>query len=119
VTRQVAVLVDFDDAAKAPRVAGLYAEGRIEAGAGAAAVAMLADNSIVRSGPATHVWRVGKDGTLAKVAVQLGERDARSGEFPLKGGLAEGDVILRNPGSTLVDGQKVEFAKKAASAAAK
>jgi class 3 adenylate cyclase len=54
---------------------------------------------------------VGKDGTLAKVAVQLGERDARSGEFPLRGGLAEGDVILRNPGSALVEGQKVELAK--------
>ena len=116
VTRQVAVLVDFDDAAKAPRVAGLYAEGRIEGGSGAA-VAMLAEGAIVRSGQAAHVWRVGKDGKLAKVAVQLGERDARSGEFALKGGLAEGDVILRNPGSTLVDGQKVEFAKAAAPAA--
>jgi membrane fusion protein, multidrug efflux system len=114
VTRQVAVLVDFDDASKAPRVAGLYAEGRIEGGAAAAAVAMLPDGAIVRSGQAAHVWRVGKDGKLAKVAVQLGERDARSGEFALKGGLAEGDVILRNPGSTLVDGQKVEFAKAAA-----
>jgi RND family efflux transporter MFP subunit len=115
VTRQVAVLVDFHDAAKAPRVAGLYAEGRIEGGA--AAVAMLGEGSIVRSGAAAHVWRVGKDGTLSKVAVQLGERDARSGDFPLKGGLAEGDVILRNPGSMLVDGQKTELAKAAPVAA--
>jgi hypothetical protein len=78
---------------------------------------MLAEGAIVRSGQAAFVWRVGKDGKLAKVAVQLGERDARSGEFALKSGLAEGDVILRNPGSTLVDGQKVEFAKAAAPAA--
>ena len=35
VTRQVEVLVTFDDASKAPRVAGLYAEGRIE-GSGSA-----------------------------------------------------------------------------------
>jgi len=28
-------------------------------------------------------------------------------------GLSEGDRILRNPGSTLVDGQKVEFANAA------
>jgi RND family efflux transporter MFP subunit len=109
VTRQVEVLVSFDDAAKAPRVAGLYAEGRIEGSGGE--VAMLSEGAIVRSGEATHVWRVGKDSRLAKVAVQLGERDARSGDFPLQGGLAEGDVILRHPGSTLVDGQKVEFAK--------
>jgi membrane fusion protein, multidrug efflux system len=109
VTRQVEVLVAFDDAAKAPRVAGLYAEGRIDSGA--AAAPSLAEGAIVRSGTDTHVWRVGKDGVLAKVPVQLGERDARSGEFPVRGGVAPGDVILRNPGSALVAGQKVEFAK--------
>lgn len=110
VTRQVEVLVSFDDAAKAPRVAGLYAEGRIEGGG--AALPMLAEASVVRRGASdARVWRIGKDGRVALVPVQLGERDARSGELPLKGGLAEGDVILRNPGSTLVDGQKVEFVK--------
>jgi len=46
--------------------------------------------------------------------VQLGERDERSGEYPVKGGLADGDVILRNPGRTLVEGQRVEFAKATA-----
>jgi membrane fusion protein, multidrug efflux system len=113
-TRQVEVLVDFADAAKAPRMAGLYAEGRIEAG-GVAAL-MLADASIVRSEGQTSVWRV-RDGRIAKVAVQLGPRDERRGEFPVKGGLADGDVILRNPGTTLVEGQRVEFAKAAAPAA--
>jgi RND family efflux transporter MFP subunit len=117
-TRQVEVLVDFADAAKAPRMAGLYAEGRIEAN-GVAAL-MLADASIVRTGAQTAgqtaVWRV-KDGRIAKVAVQLGERDERRGEFPVKGGLVDGDVILRNPGTTLVEGQQVEFAGAAAPAA--
>jgi len=117
-TRQVEVLVDFADAAKAPRMAGLYAEGRIEAN-GVAAL-MLADASIVRTGAQTAgqtaVWRV-KDGRIAKVAVQLGERDERRGEFPVKGGLVDGDVILRNPGTTLVEGQQVEFARAAAPAA--
>ena len=110
-TRQVEVLVDFADAAKAPRVAGLYAEGRI--GAGGTATLMLADGAIVRDGGRTEVWRV-KDGRIGKVAVVLGERDERRGEFPVKSGLADGDVILRNPGSALVDGQKVEFARQAA-----
>ncbi len=109
VTRQVAVLVGFDDEARAPRVAGLYAEGRIDSGV--AAPATIAEGSIVRSGAATQVWRVGRDGTLAKVSVQLGERDARSGEYPLRGGLSEGDIILRYPVGALVEGQKVEFAK--------
>jgi RND family efflux transporter MFP subunit len=111
-TRQVEVLVEFADAAAkggAPRVSGLYAEGRIASGG--AQVLSLPESSIVRAGDKAHVWRVNaKDKTLSKVAVQLGERDARRGEYPLRGGLAEGDQILRNPGSTLVDGQKIELA---------
>ncbi len=112
-TRQVEVMVAFADGVKAPRVAGLYAEGRIAGGG--VAIARIAEASVVRSGDAAHVWRV-KDGRINKVAVQLGARDERSGEFELKGGLANGDVLLRNPGSTLVDGQRVEVAKAAASA---
>ncbi|MES2958104.1 MAG: efflux RND transporter periplasmic adaptor subunit [Pseudomonadota bacterium] len=109
-TRQVEVIVDFADASKAPRVAGLYAEGRIQ-GEGAVAL-MLSEGSIVRSGGQTTVWRV-KDGGIARVAVQLGERDERRGEYPIKGGLADGDTILRNPGSGLAEGQKIELAKAA------
>ncbi|HEY6086218.1 MAG TPA: efflux RND transporter periplasmic adaptor subunit [Burkholderiaceae bacterium] len=121
-TRQVEVIVDFADAAKAPRVAGLYAEGRIQAEG--AVVLMLSESSIVQTGGQAAVWRV-KDGRIARVAVQLGDRDERRGEFPVKSGLADGDMILRNPGSSLVEGQQVEFAKAApapvgaASAAAK
>lgn len=107
-TRQVELIVDFVDAAKVPRVAGLYAEGRID---GAAATALLlAEGAVVRDGAQAAVWRV-KDGRIAKVAVTLGERDERSGEYPVKGGLSAGDMILRNPGGTLIEGQKVEFAK--------
>ena len=70
---------------------------------------------MVRAGDATHVWRVNGQ-TLQKVAVHLGERDARRGDYPVISGLAAGDRILRAPGSTLVDGQKVEFAAAAAAA---
>ncbi|HEX6363116.1 MAG TPA: efflux transporter periplasmic adaptor subunit, partial [Albitalea sp.] len=66
---------------------------------------------------AAYVWQV-KDKTIAKVPVQLGERDPRLGEYPLLGGLIEGDRILRNPGNALVDGQKVEYASAPAAAAA-
>lgn len=113
-TRQVEVLVGFDDARTAPRVAGLYAEGRIESGSTPAL--MLAEASIVRAGDAAHVWVV-KDHLLKKVSVQLGERDPRRGEYPVKSGLSAGDRILRNPGSTLADGQPVEFVRPAAAAA--
>jgi len=113
-TRQVEVLVEFSSA-NVPRVAGLYAEGRIAADG--KELLMLPESAIVRVGDKTYVWRVdAKSKTVAKAAVQLGERDARRGEYPLLGGLAAGDQILRNPGSTLVDGQKIEFASAAGAA---
>jgi hypothetical protein len=55
---------------------------------------------------------------LQKQAVKLGERDPRSGEFPVVSGLSAGERVLRNPAGSLVDGQKFEFAKAAATAAA-
>jgi len=107
-TRQLEVLVEFADE-RVPRIAGLYAEGRIAAGGSAAPA--LPEASVVRVGDQAYVWRVDAQAQrIARVPVQLGERDARRGEYPLRGGLAEGDRILRNPGATLVDGQKVEFA---------
>lgn len=114
-TRQAAVTISFDDAAKAPRVAGLFAEGRIETGS--RQMLTVPEGSVVRSGDATHVWRV--QGTaLQKVAVKLGERDERRGDYPVLGGLAEGDRILRSPGSNVADGQAVEFAQPVATASA-
>jgi RND family efflux transporter MFP subunit len=113
-TRQVEVLVAFADPAAVPPVAGLFAEGRVETGG--ALVLMVAESSIVRAGEAAFVWRVA-DGALNRIAVKLGERDPRSGEFPLRAGLAEGDRILRNPASTLVEGQPVELTAAAAGAA--
>lgn len=116
-TRQVEVVVGFDDPAAAPRVAGLFAEGRVETG-GELALA-LPGGAVVRAGEQAFVWRL-DGGRLTKVAVKLGERDARSGELPVLAGLAAGDRLLRRPGSTLVDGQKFEFAAamQAASASA-
>ena len=105
-TRQVAVIVAFVEPATAPRIAGLFAEGRIETGNTQAL--MLPEAALVRSGEQAVVWRVG-DGKLAKVTVTLGERDARSGEWPVLSGLAAGDRILRNPGRGLVDGQAFDL----------
>ena len=113
-TRQVEVLVDFATG-NAPRLAGLYAEGRIASG-GVHAL-MVPEAAIVKSGDSRFVWRV-KDKAVHKVAVTLGPRDDRRGEFPLIAGLNDGDQILRNPLSTLVDGQKVELAGSGAGALA-
>ncbi len=109
-TRQVSVTVVFDQPAQAPRVAGLFAEGRIETGT--RTLLTVPEASLVRNGDQAVVWRVQGD-RLAKVPVKLGERDERSGDYPVLQGLAEGDRILRNPSGSLADGQKLEFAAAA------
>ena len=113
VTRQVAVIVDFAPGT-APKVAGLYAEGRISSDASQAL--LLPEASVVKEGDKAYVWRLG-NGALAKVPVTLGERDARLGNVVVTSGIASGDRLLRTPGSTLVDRQKFELAKPVAPAA--
>lgn len=104
-TRQLEVLVDFVPGT-APKVAGLYAEGRVETGS--TSTLLLADASLVRAGDEAFAWLIQGD-TLKKAALKLGERDARRGEFVLLSGLKVGDRILRKPGSNLQDGQKIQL----------
>jgi membrane fusion protein, multidrug efflux system len=116
-TRQAKVTVAFGAGAAAPRVAGLYAEGRIEGGGAATGAAVsLPDSAIARTGDNTFVWRL-KDNRVNKVAVKLGARDARSGDWPLTSGVAAGEQLLRHATSTLVDGQRVDPKAAAVSAA--
>jgi membrane fusion protein (multidrug efflux system) len=112
-TRQVEVLVTFADAQR-PDVAGLYAEGRVETQSTAALT--IPGTALVREGDSAFAWRV-KDRTLQKVSLNIGDRDPRSGEVALKGGLAEGDMLLRYPTATLHDGQSVEISAAPDSAA--
>ncbi len=113
-TRQVEVIVGFADAGSAPQVAGLFAEGRVQTGGSPAL--MLAESALQRAGEAAWAWRV-NGAVVNRVAVRLGERDARSGELPVLAGLAAGDRVLRNPGSALIDGQRVELSRPAEPAA--
>jgi len=114
VTRQVAVIVDFAPGT-APRVAGLYAEGRISAGESQAL--LLPETAVAREGDKAYVWRLGTGNALAKVPVTLGERDPRLGNVVILSGIAPGDRLLRTPGATLVQGQKFELARPSAPAA--
>jgi RND family efflux transporter MFP subunit len=114
VTRQVEVLISINDA-KQTRVSGLYAEGTIEAGAVKAVT--LPESVVVRSGDKTSVWRV-KDKTLNQVELALGARDPRTGYFEVRSGLADGDIILRNPSSSFKEGQSVELVSAKLPAAA-
>jgi RND family efflux transporter MFP subunit len=101
-TRQVEVLVSFVDSKDQPDVAGLYAEGRVDTETNAALTLPAA--SIVREGDTAYAWRV-KGGKVQKVKLGLGERDARTGNYVVNAGVAEGDAVLRYPASTLKDGQ--------------
>lgn len=113
-TRQVEVIAEFDNRAKAPQVAGLYAEGRVESSDHRALV--LAEGSIQRQGDSAVVWKVAGN-QLKKVAVTLGERDDRRGEVVIASGLALGDQVLRAPTGNLVDGSPVQRVAAGAGAA--
>ena len=113
-TRQVEVIVAFADVAKAPRVSGLFAEGRVETGG--SQVLTLGESALVRAGDLAHVWRL-QGNKLAKVPVKVGDRDARTGDYPVLSGLNPGDRVLRNPSSSLTDGQIAEFASAPAAPA--
>lgn len=108
-TRQVEVLVTFSDAKQQPNVAGLYAEGRIETSRTSALT--IPSTALVREGDNAFAWRVSK-GALEKVALNVGERDPRTGEFVLKSGLNEGDRLIKYPTITLKNGQAVQVADK-------
>ncbi len=113
-TRQVELIANFDDASKAPQVAGLYAEGRVESTDRRALV--LAEGSVLREGDTAYVWKLAGD-KLKKTTVTLGERDERRGEIVIKTGLAMGDEVLRNPSSNLKDGAPLQRVKPGAGAA--
>jgi RND family efflux transporter MFP subunit len=113
-TRQLEVLVEFASG-KQPQLAGLYAEGNIQASRQSAL--MVPAMALAREGDKVFAWRV-KDGAVQKVALVLGERDPRRGDFVLRSGLSEGDQLIRSPTSTLKDGQKAQLSGAAASAVA-
>ncbi len=103
-TRQVEVLVDFTGQ-RQPRLAGLYAEGRIETENGSGLT--IPASALVREGDKASAWRV-RDGRIQKAALSLGERDPRTGEWPVRSGLDEGDRVLRYPSTALKEGQTVQ-----------
>lgn len=114
VSRQIAVLVDLNDK-RAAAVSGLYGEGYVRTTKSAAL--MLGDADMQRDGDQVYAWIV-QGGKLHRQPLTLGERDERRGEFVVTSGLKVGDVVLRNPSRTLVEGTIVT-AKAAASPAAK
>jgi RND family efflux transporter MFP subunit len=113
-TRQVELLVDFVGE-KQPRLAGLYAEGRVATETHASLT--IPASAVVRDGEKASAFRV-KDSKLQKVQVQLDDKDARTGDYVLKSGLAEGDQVIRYPTALLKDKQPVQASAPAKSSMA-
>jgi len=105
-TRQVEVLVSFDNAEQMPKLSGLYAEGRVETSN--THELTIPASVIMREGEQVFAWRLSNN-RLQKVSLILGARDIRSGDFILKGGLGVGDKLLRHPSTTLNDGQQIQW----------
>lgn len=112
-TRQVEVLVNFAGAGQQPKLAGLYAEGRIETSTMASLT--IPASALIKDGEKSFAWRVDNN-SVRKVSIAIGERDVRSGEYLLKSGLVAGDRLLRYPSATLTDGQKIELANVSSAA---
>ena len=110
-TRQVEVLVDFVGE-KQPKLAGLYAEGRVETETKSSLT--IPATAVVRDGDKASAWRV-KDNKLQKVPLVVADRDTRTGDYVVKGGLTEGDQVIRYPTALLKDNQPVQAAGPAKS----
>ncbi len=104
-TRQVEVLVALDSGS-APTVSGLYAEGRVQTRS--SDTLMVPESAVVREGDKAFVWRV-KDNLLQKVAIELGPRDVRRGDYAVRSGIADGEQVLRHPQGALKDGAQVQM----------
>jgi hypothetical protein len=78
---------------------------------------MVPPSAVVQAGDSNYVWRV-KGGTLNKVALTLGMRDERSGNWQVVKGLEQGDMVVRVPASGFKDGQKVVLSTPKAVASA-
>lgn len=101
VTRQVSVIVEINSKDRPP-VVGLFAEGVVETLTKPAV--MISESSLRREGDKVFAWVL--DGNkIVKRAIQLGDRDTRLGQWVVTSGLAAGDKVLRNSGSSLKDGQ--------------
>ncbi len=103
-TRQVEVLVDFVGP-KQPKLAGLYAEGRLETQSHRSLT--IPASAVVRDGDKASAFRV-KENRLQRVALAIAERDPRTGDYIVASGLAEGDQVIRYPSALLKDGQAVQ-----------
>jgi RND family efflux transporter MFP subunit len=105
-TRQVQLLVSMD-LKEQSLVAGLYAEGHVEAQNSDAL--MVPESALIREGDKHFVWQFANN-ELKKTQVELGGKDERWGTQEVLSGVTAGAQILRHPQGALTDGGKAQLA---------
>lgn len=105
-TRQVQLLVSMD-LKEQSLVAGLYAEGHVEAQNSDAL--MVPESALIREGDKHFVWQFANN-ELKKTQVELGGKDERWGTQEVLSGVTAGAQILRHPQGALTDGAKAQLA---------
>jgi RND family efflux transporter MFP subunit len=105
-TRQVQLLVSME-LKEQSLVAGLYAEGHVEAQNSDAL--MVPESALIREGDKHFVWQFANN-ELKKTQVELGGKDERWGTQEVLSGVTAGAQILRHPQGALTDGGKAQLA---------
>jgi membrane fusion protein, multidrug efflux system len=112
-TRQVAVYIYLPNE-RGELVGGLYATGRILSDAADSAVT-VSHEAVRGSADAPYVLVV-ENGTVARLDVVLGPRDAATGRVAVREGLAAGATVIVGPEDGLVPGTPVELRPSPAAA---
>jgi membrane fusion protein, multidrug efflux system len=103
VTRQVPIFVAIPNVG-GRLVAGLFAEGRVVSAAANGLI--VPQNAVNTSEGSPWVLRV-SGGKAEKVNVTVGLRDPRTERMEIKGGLNEGDIVLRGAAQGITPGTPV------------
>ncbi len=103
VTRQVTIFVTLPNLG-GKLIAGLFAEGRVDAETRSGVIVPLA--AVDESGPTPLVTRI-RDGKAERVPVRLGLRQAEAELVEVIEGIAAGDVVILGAARTLSSGTPV------------
>ena len=107
VTRQVSIFVTLPNV-DGKLIAGLFAEGRVEASKHTGVV--VPQSAVDETGPMPTVTRV-KNGKAERVPVELGLRQADTERVEITKGLDAGDVVIRGSAKAVAPGTPVEVVK--------
>lgn len=107
VTRQVVLFVSLPNA-KGQLIAGLFAEGRVDAETHRGIVVPL--GAVDETGPAPTVTRI-TNGKAERVAVTLGLRQAETERVEITQGLAAGDIVITGSSKGVAPGTAIEVVK--------